>query len=79
MRGVDESMPALYFPYRLIYTSKHMDEGLAFTVAKTLDERAEYFFETHYPTSYNPNLAWRAGIPLHPGAERYYRERGYMK
>ena len=79
MRGVDESMPALYFPYRLIYTSKHMDEGLAFTIAKTLDERAEYFFETHYPTSYNPNLAWRAGIPLNPGAERYYRERGYMK
>jgi len=27
---------------------------------------------------YNPRLAWRTSILLHPGAERYYRDRGYI-
>jgi len=30
--------------------------------------------------SYNPAQAWRnVGGPLHPGAERFYREAGHMK
>jgi TRAP-type uncharacterized transport system substrate-binding protein len=25
-------------------------------------------------------MVWQArGVPLHPGAERYYREKGYIK
>jgi TRAP-type uncharacterized transport system substrate-binding protein len=29
---------------------------------------------------YDPTQAFLAtGLPLHPGAERYYREKGYLK
>ena len=29
--------------------------------------------------SYNIHAVWKAyGVPLHPGAARYYKERGYM-
>ena len=29
---------------------------------------------------YDPKIAWRdvGGAPLHPGAERFYRENGYL-
>ena len=30
--------------------------------------------------SYNAHTVWKAyGVPLHPGAAQYYREKGYMK
>jgi hypothetical protein len=80
MRGVDKDVPTLYFPNFVIYTSRHMSEELAFVTAKSFDEHCNYFFETHLPFSYNPFLACKdTGAPLHPGAERYYRSRGYMK
>jgi len=80
MRGVEENMSTLYFPYKIMFTSRHMDEELAFITAKSLDEHPDYFLETHYPTSYNPFIACQdTGVPLHPGAERYYRSRGYIK
>ena len=32
------------------------------------------------PFSYNPKTVWKAwDVPLHPGAARYYKERGYTK
>ncbi len=80
MRGVEENVPTFYFPYKIMFTSKHMDEEIAFITAKSLDEHADYCLETHYPTSFNPVIACQdMGVPFHPGAERYYRSRGYMK
>jgi TRAP transporter TAXI family solute receptor len=79
-RGVDEKVPVFYFPYMTIYVSRHMDEELAFTAAKSLDAHPEYYLEVHYPTVYNPHTACQdMGVPFHPGAERYYRSRGYIK
>ncbi len=79
-RGVEEKVPTFYFPYFAIYTSKHLDEEVAFIAAKSLDGHPEYYLETHYPTVYNPFTACQdMGVPFHPGAERYYRSRGYMK
>ena len=80
MRGVDEDVPTFYFPNTVIYTSAQTDEELAFTTAKRLDEHCEYFLEKYVPFSYSPFRACRdTGAPLHPGAERYYRSRGYLK
>ncbi len=80
MRGVEENVPTFYSPYKIIYTSRHMDEELAFITAKNLDEHPDYFLDTYYPTSYNSFIACQStGVPLHPGAERYYRSRGYIK
>ncbi|MBI4283048.1 MAG: hypothetical protein HY663_01100 [Chloroflexi bacterium] len=80
MRGVDEDVPTFYFPNTVIYTSAQTDEELAFTTAKGLDEHCECFLEGYVPFCYNPFRACQdTGAPLHPGAERYYRSRGYLK
>ena len=35
---------------------------------------------SHIPFSYNPSTVWTLGdVPLHPGAARYYKKRGYVK
>ena len=47
-------------------------------LAQALDANRRLFRETHIPYSYDPDeVARDHGIPLHPGAEQYYRERGY--
>jgi TRAP transporter TAXI family solute receptor len=81
MRGVEENVPTFYLPYKIIFASRHMDEEVAFITAKSLDEHADYFLESYYPSSYNPFIACRQDteVPFHPGAERYYRSRGYIK
>ena len=57
-----------------------MPDDFAYAVAKAIDERKDLWetgFE-HY--AYDPNQVWKAyGVPLAPGAERYYREKGYME
>ncbi len=79
-RGMEGDIPTMYSRGRVMYATTRMDDDLAFLIAKSLDEHSEYFLETHLPLSYNPNLACRdTKAPLHPGAERYYRSRGYLK
>jgi TRAP-type uncharacterized transport system substrate-binding protein len=48
-------------------------------VARSLDEHKDVLQWSIMPFSYDPKTVWKAGdVPLHPGAEKYYRERGYM-
>jgi TRAP transporter TAXI family solute receptor len=64
----------------LIYGRDDMPDDFAYTLAKAIDERQELLQWSHLPFSYNVHTVWKAeGIPLHPGAERYYKKRGYMK
>jgi|RhiMetdeSRZDD1v2_1073273.scaffolds.fasta_scaffold141260_2 uncharacterized protein len=80
LRGVDDDIPTIFFSSRVIFTTVDLDEELAFLTAKSLDEHCEYFLEGYIPFSYNPFRACRdTGAPLHPGAEKYYRSRGYLK
>lgn len=80
LRGVEENVPTIYYPYSVIYTSRHLDEEVAFIAAKSLDEHPDCFLDAIMPTSYHPLIACRdTGVPFHPGAERYYRSRGYIK
>jgi TRAP-type uncharacterized transport system substrate-binding protein len=55
-------------------------DWFAYDVAKAVDAhkgRLKWFIR---PYSYDPQAVWKAiDVPLHPGAERYYREVGYMK
>ena len=44
------------------------------------DEHQDILQWNHMNFSYNKNTVWQAyGMPLHPGAAKYYREKGYMK
>jgi TRAP-type uncharacterized transport system substrate-binding protein len=64
----------------VIVSSKMADE-LAYTLAGTLNDNAERLRALHPSLAgYDPALGYlHLGVPLHPGAERYYREKGYLK
>ena len=50
-------------------------------LAKAISENVERFRKIHaslqpYEASFGPT---QTAVPLHPGAEKYYREKGYVK
>ena len=56
----------------------------AYTIAKTLADNKEALAKANAALKlFRPEEAWRPAkvgwIPLHPGAERFYREKGWMK
>ena len=60
-----------------------MSDELAYTIVKTIAENAPKLAAGHKALSrFDPKTrAWKpalTGIELHPGAERYYREQGWM-
>jgi hypothetical protein len=79
LRGLDQDTPTVIYPDHVINTHAGLSDDLAYAVAKAIDEHSEYLQDGYVAFAYHPRLACRdLGIPLHPGAERYYRERGYL-
>jgi TRAP transporter TAXI family solute receptor len=77
---IDKPIPAVTRTGTVLYGRTDMPDDFAYTLAKALDERQDLLQWSNVGYSYNPHTVWKAfGIPLHPGAARYYRERGYMK
>jgi TRAP transporter TAXI family solute receptor len=80
IRGADTPLRTVARSGQVIYGRTDMPEHFAYTLAKALDEESRRFIWTSMPLSYNPDTVWHTlGVPLHPGAERYYREKGYIK
>jgi len=70
------------FPTVLI-TNKELPEAVAYTVTKTVLDNKDALVRGHAGLAeFDPKTAWqpdKVGIPLHPGAEKAYREKGWMK
>jgi uncharacterized protein len=70
------------FPTVLI-TNTSLPDPIAYTVTKTLIDNKDALVRGHAGLAeFEPKTAWKpeeVGIPLHPGAERAYREKGWMK
>lgn len=66
----------------VLIANNDLDEDTAYTITKTIIENAEALKASHGAWShFDPATAMlpeRTGIPLHPGAARYYREAGLM-
>jgi uncharacterized protein len=64
-----------------VTVSAKMTNDLAYTLAQTLNDNPERVRAIHTSLAdYNPALGYlHVGVPLHPGAERYYREKGYLR
>jgi uncharacterized protein len=79
-RTIDRPIPSVLRTGTVLYGRTDMPDDFAYTLAKAMDERQELLQWSNVGYSYNPHTVWKAfGVPLHPGAARYYRERGYMK
>jgi TRAP-type uncharacterized transport system substrate-binding protein len=79
MRGVDRVIPTVVRSGHVIYGRDDMPESFAYDLAKAIDTEKRRLIWSHIQLSYNPDTAWRTlSVPLHPGAARYYREKGYM-
>jgi len=81
-KSQSEAVRTVGFPTVLI-TNKELPEGVAYTVTKTVIENKDALVRGHAGLSeFDPKTAWqpdKVGLPLHPGAERAYREKGWMK
>ena len=64
-----------------VIVSAKMANDLAYTLTQTLNDNVERVRKIHITLAdYDPAVGYlHLGVPLHPGAERYYRERGYLK
>ena len=63
-----------------MYGRADMPDTFAYAVARALDEHKDVLQWSIVPFSYDPKTVGKLGaVPLHPGAEKYYRERGYLK
>ncbi len=80
LRGIDRPIPTAARTGNTVYGRTDMPDDFAYTLAKALDEHQDLLQWSHMMFSYNWRTVWKAfGVPLHPGAARYYKEKGYMK
>jgi len=80
LRGIDHPIPTVARTGHVVFGRADMPDDFAYIVAKALDEHQDLLQWSHLNYSYNTRTVWKAfGVPLHPGAAKYYRERGYMQ
>jgi uncharacterized protein len=79
-RGIDRPIATVVRTGTVIYGRADMPDDFAYIVAKAMDEQQQLLQWRHLNFSYNVHTVWKAyEVPLHPGAARYYKERGYLK
>jgi TRAP transporter TAXI family solute receptor len=79
-RGIVRPIRTVVRTGQVIYGRADMPDDFAYTVAKAMDEHQDLLQWSHLYFSYNIHTVWKDfGVPLHPGAARYYKEQGYMK
>ncbi len=79
LRGINRRIKTLGRSGESIFARDDTPEQAAYDLAKAIDEyhgALKWFIRVY---TYDPKTVWQNfGVPLHPGAERYYREAGYM-
>ena len=59
---------------------RSLDPDAAYQIIKIIAENKDRLPSIHKSLGFNPATGWKdLPGPLHPGAERYYKEKGYMK
>lgn len=88
--GLDEDVPCVDFSDWLLFTHEEMPEEFIYLMTKIFIEKRERLFEFHFRNIPNeacnlmcpidPKKVMKniGGIPLHKGAEQYYKEQGYI-
>jgi len=80
LRGVNRRIKTLGRSGESVFARDNTPEQAAYDLAKAIDENRgalKWFIRVY---TYDSRTVWQNfGVPLHPGAERYYREVGYLK
>jgi uncharacterized protein len=81
-KGVDKDVPSVGYPTGVI-ANKDLSADAAYTITKAICENPDALAKAHASLKgFDPSKAYKASkngnVPLHPGAERYYREKGLM-
>lgn len=84
-RGLDEDVPAVDFSNWALYCHADMQDELAYMTIEAIDEQ-KVEIKNLYPDPHAAmtgpvdmtKIGRNSPVPLHPGAERYYREKGYL-
>jgi len=79
LRGQETPIHTVARTGTAIYGRADMPASFAYLVARALDEQQDLFQWSMGNFSYNRYRVAKVGdVPLHPGAARYYRQRGYL-
>ena len=88
--GIEVDVPCVDFSDWLLFTREDMPDDFIYLMTKLFIEKRERLFEFHFRNipveacnltcPIDPGQVWKnvGGIPLHKGAERYFKEHGYM-
>jgi TRAP transporter TAXI family solute receptor len=80
LRGINRRIKTLGRSGESFFARDDTPEQAAYDLAKAIDENhsaLKWFIRVY---TYDPKTVWKNfGVPLHPGAEKYYREAGYIK
>jgi TRAP-type uncharacterized transport system substrate-binding protein len=80
LRGINRRIKTLGRSGESFFAREDTPEKAAYDLAKAIDENhsaLKWFIRVY---TYDPGTVWKNfGVPLHPGAEKYYREAGYIK
>jgi TRAP transporter TAXI family solute receptor len=78
-KGVDKDVLTYAVKATLVTSAKEPEE-LVYTVVKTVFENLDRFRHTHaaFASLQPQDMLQALSAPLHPGAVRYYREKGWM-
>jgi len=65
----------------IIVVRKGLDDDVVYKLVKAIAEQPDRIRRIHQTyKDFDPKTAWKdLGGPMHPGAEKFYREKGYMK
>jgi uncharacterized protein len=92
LRGVEKDIPTIDFTGWCLFTREEADPEIVELVLQKIEEKAEDIaavmeLQSKNPTRWIPERKFTvdmremckdAPIPLHPGAESYYRKKGYL-
>jgi TRAP-type uncharacterized transport system substrate-binding protein len=80
LRGVDRPIATVARSGHAVFARDDTPEQAAYDTAKAIDQHRDALKWYIRPYAYDSRTAWQdATVPLHPGAERYYREMGYLQ
>jgi len=76
--GVEKAVPTIYTP-NIAVVHKDLSEELVYEIVKAIFENIEELQKVH-PCAVDTTLenAPNVPVPLHPGAEKYFREKGVL-